>query len=104
MASKFLTRITSNLPAGDELRLIRTKSAVLAKTLGYNAVAKSIRAGGPLEANLDFVYKTLSGRQYSQARMRRPLTDAEVRINQKVAAIKDGVGSLILRVRQLGGR
>lgn len=90
--------LTSNLPVADELRAIRKNSARLATSLGYKAVAKTIRAGGPLEASLRFMRTTLHGRTYPN-----PVTDTERRINTKVQALKDGIHRVEKRIKELGG-
>jgi len=100
----------SDLPVADELRVIRVKSALLAKTLGYGAVAKAIRSGGPIEPNIRFIRNTISGRKATGANplgrgkmLFQPLTDAEKRFNAKVDAMQNGLDALLDRLRELGG-
>lgn len=90
--------LTSKMPVADELRVIRKKTAKLAATLGFKAVAKSVRTGGPLADSLIFMRHGLSGRKY-----KRPVTDAERRINAKVDAIQGGLERVWFRVKELGG-
>ena len=89
--------LTSKMPVADELRVIRKKTAHLVSTLGFKAVAKSIRAGGPLADSIIFVRHGLAGRKY-----KTPVTDAERRMNAKVDALQHGLERVWFRVKELG--
>lgn len=91
-------RLTGSGPVAEQLAHIRRRSATLASTLGYRAVAKALRSGGPIEPNLRLIRDTIW-----QRRFHVPLNEANRRHNAKVDALRDGLTSVMNRVRELGG-
>lgn len=96
---------TKFAPIANELASIRERSAELARTLGYKAVAQDIERGGPLEKNLRFIRETLEGRKrlFDIKTRQQILTRETITHGARVQRIQDGLSLIIERIRELGG-